>query len=512
MAASTDKSGREQLGKNVITSWLSHFVFIIFGFVMPRAIHESVGQEALGVWDFGWAIVSYLSLAMIGIGSSVNRHVSRYRASGDTTALSSTISSVAAIQLAIGTAVFLTVVALAIVLPDLLGEKLGDQAEVAGVIFFFLGSSLAVQMAFDVFRGILTGCHRWTTHNGLNAGGYTVSSVGMLLVLLNGGGLKGMAIVYFVVTILTELVRVSIARKVCPEIDFRINLVNKADISKMVRFGVKTILIYLPKVIIQQTVVVLVVANLGVSMLAVLARPLALVSHITTLINKFAYVLTPTAGALQGGGKDEELKEFALMTMRAGWIFAVLPIAYLVVLGDRIIELWMGPGYANLEVIAILAAGSMLMISQSSLVTIMTGMDKHGQITKYGLIVSAITVVVGLIVVSQLTWTLAAAAWLIVIPSSLGVGLVALVVGCNVLQVSASEYMSSVMRDPLVLMVVSVSALILTRIYGPQDVIGSILAGVLVHSIVSGLLLHKDILVAIKSLRKKKGSGTDAAA
>jgi len=504
MASDTDKSGREQLGKNVVTSWASYFVFIVLGFVMPRAIDETIGQTALGVWDFGWVIVHYLSVAMIGIGSSVNRHVSRYRASGDTKALSSTISSVAAIQIAIGAAVFIVVVLLAEVFPSWMSEKLGDQAETAAVVIFYLGASLSVQMVFDVFRGILTGCHRWTAHNALNAGGYSVSAIGMLLILLTGGGLEGMAIVYFVVTVLTELSRVYFARKICPEIEFRRELVNKADIAKMVRFGAKTILIYLPTVVFQQTVLVLLVANLGVATLAVLARPLALVSHIRSLVNKFAYVLTPTAGALQGGGQEAELKEFALMMMRAGWIFAVLPIAFLAVLGDRVIELWMGPGYADLEVIVILAAGSVFAISQSSLISIMVGMDEHGRITKYNLIVSGIAMVAGLMVIGQLSWSLAAAAWLIVIASNLGFGLVALIVGCHVLQVSASEYIKSVIRDPLILAIASVSTLVLIRIYGPQGVVASILAGMLAHSIVSGLLLRKDIRVAIKSLTSKK--------
>jgi len=504
--AEQDQSGRQQLGRNVVASWATHIVFIVFGFVMPRAIDESLGQVSLGIWDFGWSIVSYLSMAMIGIGSSVNRHVARYRASGETQALSATISSVVAIQIAIASTVLVAVVILANVIPSMMSEQLGNQAETAGVVILFLGASLVVQMAFDVFRGILTGCHRWTIHNSLNAGSYTVSAVGMLVVLLNGGGLEGMAIVYFTVSVLAELVRVRFARKVCPEIEYRRELVNKADILKMVRFGLKTILIYLPKVVIHQTVMLLVVANLGAAMLAVLARPLALVAHITTLINKFAYVLTPTAGALQGGGKDAELKEFALMTMRAGWIFAILPTVFLVVLGDRIIELWMGPGYANLEVIVILAAGSMLAISQSSLVTVLVGMNEHGRITKYSLIVSGITIVGGLILVSQFSWSLVAAAWLIVIPSILGVGVVALVVGCNVLHVSASEYIRKVMRDPLILLVISLSALVSIRIYGPQGVVPSILVGVLTHSIISGLLLRKDIRTAIKSLAKKKGS------
>ena len=93
-----DITGRGLIVRNVVTSWLSQLVFIFFGFVLPRMIDESIGQVALGVWDFGWAIVHYLSLTMLGIGSSVNRYVARYRAAADWHSMSSSMSSVIAVS------------------------------------------------------------------------------------------------------------------------------------------------------------------------------------------------------------------------------------------------------------------------------------------------------------------------------------------------------------------------------------------------------------------------------
>ena len=64
-----DLTGRSRLIRNVGASYVSHFVFMAFGFIMPRLIDGYAGQTALGVWDFGWAFVSYLGLAMLGIPS-----------------------------------------------------------------------------------------------------------------------------------------------------------------------------------------------------------------------------------------------------------------------------------------------------------------------------------------------------------------------------------------------------------------------------------------------------------
>ena len=488
-----DITGQGRIGRNVLTSWMSHAVFVVFGFVMPRVVDETLGQELLGVWDFGWSVVSYLGLAMVGIGSSVNRYVARYRASGDDIELSAIVSSVLALQLLIASAVAVATLLLAIFLPELLSDKLGRHADVAGRTLLFLGWSLAVQMAFDVYRGVLTGCHEWSAYNALNAGGYAISATAMLSVLLLGGGLAGMAVTYFVFTCGIEVMRRRLALKACPGISFRLGYVNGGDMRKVFRFGLKTILIYLPKIVAQQTIMLFVVAKLGPAMLAILARPIALVTHVGTMVNKFGFVLTPTAGSLQGARRDGELRIFSMKAMRAGWILSILPLTFLLALGDRIVQLWMGDGYANRALIAILAAGSILPAAQSATLNIMTGLNEHGRIARLNLYVSVLLLLIGLGIVSATEWTLTAAAWLMILPSNLGLGLVAIAVSCRVLHISPAEYFGSVIRDPLVLGVACGTVLWLVRTYGPTSPAMSLLAGAVCQAAVVASLLHKDL-------------------
>ena len=498
-----DRSGRKKILPNVITSWLSQFVFIAFGFILPRAIDDTIGQVSLGIWDFGWTIVSYLNVAMVGIGASVNRHVARYRASGEGQKLSSSVSSVVAVQCCIGSGVFLVTVLLYFLTPSIMGEQLGERTGTAAFVVLFLGSSVAVQMVFDAFRGILTGCHRWTTHNVLNAGGYAVTATSMLLLLANGYGLEGMATAYLGVTVVVELLRFRIARAACPEIELSLRHVNRTDIGMMVRFGIKNVLIYLPRLIITQTISLFVILNLGAAMLAVLSRPLALVAHISTLMNKFAFVLTPVAGSLQGSGQIDELKQLAINTVRIGWFFALLPTTFLIVLGDRVIELWMGVEYINREIIIILSAGAIFPVAQRTFVTILIGMDEHGRIAKYSIAGSAIVVLIGLGLVHAYGWSLAAAAWLIVASTNIGIAAVTLIVGCRVLGISAVEYMRSILRDPILLCVILLSALYAVRIYGPQTAFASFCVGAIVHALVAGVVLRKELYLVWENVRRK---------
>ncbi len=72
-----DLSGRGRMVWNVVASWLGHSVFVVAGFFLPRIIDRHLGQVGLGIWDFGWSLVSYLGIAQVGVGSSVNRYVAK---------------------------------------------------------------------------------------------------------------------------------------------------------------------------------------------------------------------------------------------------------------------------------------------------------------------------------------------------------------------------------------------------------------------------------------------------
>lgn len=496
-----DLTGRGRIAKNVGASYLGHVVFVIFGFILPRAINDAVGQVALGIWDFSWSLVNYLSFSMIGIGSSVNRYVARYRASGDTAALNRTVSSVVAVQIGIALAVLAAVVVLAYFVPIWFAERLGEYAGMTRWVFGLLGASLAVQMAFDAWRGVLTGCHRWDYYNALNAGSYAVISISMLVALKYGYGLAGMAAVYVAGTLATELLRYALARNVCSELALGISLVNRKDAKKVVKFGAKNVLLGLPAIIVDKTVGILVVAYLGPAALAILSRPLALVRTVTVLVSKYANVLVPTAGSLQSQDRLDELREFAMQSSRNGLLLSIPPLAFLFVLGDLVLELWMGPDYAYWSISAILAGGTLMYSSQSALLRILIGMNLHGRIAKYSAIYTIVLVVIGLSIPSLYGWNLTVAAALMSLPAGLAIGGTILFYGLKALKIGLREYFRLVFMDGFLLLTSICAALWALRTFTSLPTAITFVLGGVATGIVVLILHYKDIVTLYRTLR-----------
>lgn len=496
-----DLTGRSRLASNVVFSWLGYLVVIISGFIMPRFINEHVGQTLLGIWDFAWSIVHYLSVQSMGVGSSVNRYVAKYRAKSDMNGLRIAVSSVIVIQVIIAIWVTLSTLIVCWLLPYFFSERLGEHTEIAQWIIGFLGGSVAIQMGFDASRGIMTGCHRWDLYNIINAVSRATTVIAMMAALFFGGGLKSLGILYFFITFLTEISRMIISLRICPEFKFRLKYVSLSQSKRMLLFGFKTVIASMPPFVLIQTINIFLVGFSGPAALAIFSRCTALVRHIETLVNKFAFILTPTAGSLQSTGQLEDLRAFFKETTKYGAAITLPLLLFLVVDGDLLLTIWMGPNYAEGLVLTILAAGYLLPISQSSVMRILIGMNLHGKIGLISLAVNVCALVLGISIVSYLGWDLLKSAIIVAIPLTIGNGLIIPFYACQKLRISLYDYVSNSFTAPILCNVPYLICILLIRqMFNSSNwniIIASLVAGGLV------LIPLYFIFVLEKKARKK---------
>ena len=283
-----DLTGRAQMTQNVIASWAGHLVFVIAGFILPRLIDRQIGQETLGVWDFGWSMVSYFGLVSGGVMGAVSRYVAGYRAAGDEKKVSMTVSTGLMIYFCAGAIVLtLTILATAFV-PTLFSTRLAGHIREAQWLVLLLGAGLVVQFVFGIFGGVVTGCHRWGVHNAITSGVYVVTASGMILALLGGGGLPAMAGVSLAGEVVSGVLRVAAAYRFCPELRVSFGAASLRHAAELIGFGGKSLLESVSRVILYQTNHLLILGFLGPAALALYSRPTALVRHTSHLLNKFA--------------------------------------------------------------------------------------------------------------------------------------------------------------------------------------------------------------------------------
>jgi O-antigen/teichoic acid export membrane protein len=256
--------------------------------------------------------------------------------------------------------------------------RLGAQTTDAQWVIFFLGLSLVVKISLAVFGGILTGCHRWDLQHGINAANRLATLLGMVAVLTLGGGLPELALVYLCLETLVLSSRCSLVFRVCPGLRINPRIARRDTAINMWRFGMKTLLPDLGDLLSNQTFNLLLVWFLGPAALAGYARPRALVRHIQTFVRRYAFTLTPTASSLQAMSADQEIRELFIRSCQTG-AYIVFPMtAVLIITGGPILQVWMGPRYADDLLPAILALGYLPFLLQLPLNSILQGLNSHG--------------------------------------------------------------------------------------------------------------------------------------
>lgn len=404
--SSDDLTGRDRMVANVIASWAGHLVFIVAGFIMPHQIDRHIGQVGLGVWDFGWTAVNYFFLAQIGVGVSVNRYVAKYRAARDTEGLGRMISSVMILQVCAACIVMLLTAASAWWLPVVFKHQLDGDVATARWVIALLGTSVAVRMAVQGFSGVVTGCHRWDLHNFLNSSAYAVTVAAMIVALALGGGLISLSVVYLAGTILNEAARVALAFRVCPELRVSLGRARRSEARALLAFGAKLSSIDVVKVVIAQLTSMLVLSQIGIGTLAIYSRLGALIRHTENILSKFSLPLTPTASSLQGTGRDEEVRTLVVGSTRFA-AYLVWPILVaLAIVGDDVLQVWMGPRYDPNMVLTLMAVASMFPISQQPLATILVGLNLHGRFAALNVVASVIGFAASLIALRAFHWDL----------------------------------------------------------------------------------------------------------
>lgn len=463
--APTDPTGRDRLVWNVLASWGAYGVFVVAGFILPRIIDRQLGQVALGVWDFGWSLVSYFGIAQLGIGSSVNRYVAKYRAENRNTELNGAVSTVMVIQVGAAIAALAAAVVAGWLIPPLLGSRLGELTGDAQWLVLLLGSAIAAQVAFDSFRGVMTGCHRWDLHNAINAGFYGLSVTAMIAALSLSMGLRTLAGIYLVGVVVTEIVRARFAFRICPELRLRWRYANVRQAREMFRFGGKTIINVLSYLLLYQGTNVIITAHLGAAALALFARPMALIRHVGTFIQKFAFVLTPTVSSMDAAtGQHEKLRELFLKSVRYSAHLALPLVLFLALLGDAVLHVWMGPHYAQGNVMAVLALGHLMGITHAPMVHILIGLDKHGRVALA--FFSAAVLGAGLVVTALVVFDtgLLGAAIAMTLSLTIGPGIYIPLYACRQLGFPMAQYLVGVWGRPVLCVAPFATCLVAARL------------------------------------------------
>jgi O-antigen/teichoic acid export membrane protein len=444
-----DLTGRERMVRNVLFSWGGFLATAVVAFVHPRVMDRCLGQEAVGIWDFGWSLVAYFALAQFGVGSAITRYVALYRASGDVTGLRRVVSSVNCINWAAAAVATVLTAVFTWLAPSMLSAGAASHARDARWVVALVGATVISEIGFAVFPGVMGGCHRFDLNNALTAGFEIATWLTAIASLLLGGGLVTVALICFLFEVGTEAARVFYAYRVCPEISIRLRYANFGQARSLLSFGLKSQLGSLSSLMILQSNKLFVGTSLGPSMLAVFSRPLTLLKVVDTFASRLGSILSPAASSLQARGQKDEVKKLVEDSTRAGLALVFPMVLTLAVLGDPIMVLWMGSRYLPGLTVIVLAAGMFLSLALRPVQSVLMGLNLHGRTSLAQFVGAVLSFGLGWLNAHVLGWGLTGAALAIAVPTFLVSGVYVIAYAGRSVELPIGQYLRHSFVPPL---------------------------------------------------------------
>lgn len=429
-----------EMGRGMLAYAAGQLVFILTGFIMPRLIHDRTGVEMLGVWDFGWSIVSHMVLVGGGMMSAVSRHVARHPVTRDVDALRRLISSCFALFSGLGCAVMLIMGLTAVWLDGWLPDLPAAQVAHGRWVIVLLGLATAVRFPFHVFNGIITGYQRFVLHNLIASAAYLGGILSGLFLLLTGFGVAGLSAGILAGEVGGGVTKLVFARRICPDWRIRPRYVSLQTIREVFHFGSKLLFATAARVMLYQTNTLIVGRLLGVEAIAVFARSRSLVLLLDSLAVKITSVFSPRASQLDAARDRRGVRDTLHLATEYS-LFVVLPgVLTLVILGGPLLMVWMGAGFAESGLLAVLALGHLAMLSQRGTYAVLIGLNHHGRPAFYDFCAALLAIALAMLLMGPLQLGLTGAALAIAIPITLSSWLVLPWYACRVLNVSIWQY------------------------------------------------------------------------
>lgn len=446
-------------------NWLGYLVFAVSGFLLPRLIGDSIGQERLGIWDFAWASVGFTQWLTLGVASVISRDVARFRASDNWAALSQSVSAtLAVLSLAFGGGLVL-IGAFVFLTPSLLPPET-DSAVIfeARCVVAILGVNAAAALPLGLFRGILSGLERWDLKNLTRSGPHLVAVAIIVLLLLAGHGLVALAWAMLASDVAGHLWSYRFVKRLCPELKISPRLITRHDLREVLSFGGRTYLQGIARGTLYQVNGLIVAAWMGPAALAVYARQRNLVIFAQRLTNQYGNVFTPASAALAARGDQVKLRELALKSARYGMCLALPMVVVLAIAGGPLVRLWMGHAYEAPLVLAVLAIGHLLSFAHRGSYRILVGIGRHGWAGMAEFCSAVLATGAAYLLVGPLHGGLLGASVAVAVAVTVGGGLMPAVLLCRALQIRLASFLWKTTWAPLLGVLPLAAALIVGQV------------------------------------------------
>lgn len=318
---------------------------VISIFLTPFMIH-ALGDFHYGLWVLVTSVLDYCGLLDLGIRSTIQRFVGRFRGANDRVALSETFATAIAMTAAVGLLLVFLTPALAVVLPGLFGFTRAEAYEFRWLVVLY-GLTVAVLFPARGLGAYLCGLQRFDLYN---AGGVVATGLRAILifsVLSYGQGIVAVAAVGLVAAVLSLALNFAMIRMLDRQASVAWRHCSVARMWSLSSFSFYAFLNTLGDYLRLYTDSVVIASRLTIDLVTHFSVANTLMSYLRHIMGGLAGPLLPRLSELDGEGRSDAFRALFLRATRITALLSIYLGGLVVLNGDSILRLWVGERFVG---------------------------------------------------------------------------------------------------------------------------------------------------------------------
>lgn len=337
----TSTSIHRRLSINSLANLLRYAVYVVVTFIMTPYTIRKLGLNDYGLWVLVLAVVGYGGLLELGVQTSVIKLVAQKNAANDQDGLQRIVSTAYAFFQGVGV---LIACALVLVAPFFVDRMVSSPAEQETVrlLLMILGVNAAICFPAYVLGGVIYGMQRYLVKSGVDVFLAVVNAGLTFVVLEQGKGIVGLALVKMTVDVASIAALFLLTRRILPGLRIRFRAASASSFRELFRLGGQIFISSTTTRIATQTEPVIISAILSNTWTTVFSVPKRLVDYVRQISVTASLGFMPMFSELQGRGDTAQIARLYEQYTRYILIMIVPFVSSTMVLGGPFIRLWVG--------------------------------------------------------------------------------------------------------------------------------------------------------------------------
>jgi O-antigen/teichoic acid export membrane protein len=358
---------------------------VVVGFYLMPFIVHGLGDRIFGYWTILATIIGYYGLLDLGIVSAVQYYVAKAIGQNNRIFANRVISTTFIAFAILGLCALLVTLIIAIYSRDIINDDI--EAQMFRYVIVIMGLGFAIGFPCRVFVGVVSANLRFDLVSVLNIGCLILRAVGIIVLLNNGYGIIGLAVITTLTDVLNYTFFYVIARNIHADFDLSLKHAEYKVLKEVLGYSVFTFIIKISEQLRFCMHSLIITAYISVNAVTHYAIASQLSSYLQNLMIALLGLIAPYFSMLLGRNAHDDIKKVYLRSIKYSVTITTCIVLLLALYGRQFIELWMGVQYLDAFIpLLLLLMGSMFDVCQIPSTAYLYGVAKHRFLTYITLI------------------------------------------------------------------------------------------------------------------------------